>query len=255
MEIEDPSEHEVWLYELAQGVLSRLTFGGDNHAPIWTPDGKRIAFGSGRTGNRNIFWKFADGNDVPEQLTSEGHYHYASSWSPDGRTLAFSDDDPTTAEDIWLLTLKGVRQPFLQTAFTEKQAVFSPDGRWVAYTSNESGRFEVYVRPFPGPGGRTLVSTNGGTEPVWSPNGSELFYRNGDEMLAVSVAGDLDFTAAKPKLLFEKSYEAGATPTEYDVSPDGQRFVMIERSGNESAQISVVLNWFNELERLVPANN
>jgi serine/threonine-protein kinase len=129
---------------------------------------------------------------------------------------------------------------------------WSPDGRWVAYGSEESGQPEIYVRPFPGPGGRWQISTEGGVQPVWARNGRELFYRNGDKMMAVAVETGPVFAAAKPKMLFEGHYEAGIFPFEpnYDISPDGQRFLMIKASEQESAetQINVVLNWFEELK-------
>jgi len=172
--------------------------------------------------------------------------------------LAFSQVDPTTGSDICVLNLKGERKsrPFLQTPANESGGMFSPDGRWLAYQSDESGRWEVYVRPYPGPGGKVQISTEGGTEPMWARNGRELFYRNGDKMMASAVQIKPTFAAAKPKLLFVRHYEA--TPqsflANYDVSPDGQRFLMIKASEQESAatQINVVLNWSDELRRLAP---
>jgi len=134
---------------------------------------------------------------------------------------------------------------------------FSPDGRWVAYLSDESGRQEIYVRPFPGPGGKMQISTEGGTEPMWARNGRELFYRNGDKMMVTAVETQPVFAASKPELLFEAHYETGLSSFErdYDVSPDGQRFLMIKGSEQESAatQLNVVLNWSDELRRLAPA--
>jgi serine/threonine-protein kinase len=160
--------------------------------------------------------------------------------------------------DIWVLNLKGERKPrpFLQTPANESGALFSPDGSWVAYQSDESGRWEVYVRPYPGPGGKVQISTEGGVEPVWARNGRELFYRNGDKMMAVAVETKPTFAAAKPKLLFERHYEASPQSflANYDVSPDGQRFLMIKASEQEQAatQINVVQNGFEELKRRVP---
>ncbi|PYV20907.1 MAG: hypothetical protein DMG27_21925, partial [Acidobacteria bacterium] len=138
----------------------------------------------------------------------------------------------------------------------ESAPIFSPDGRWIAYQSDESGRGEIYVRPFPGPGGKTLISPEGGTQPVWARNGRELFYRNGDKMMAAAVETEPVFAAVKPKLLFEGHYETGIYTylANYDVSLDGRRFLMIKASEHEVAatQINVVLNWLEDLKRRVP---
>ena len=162
----------------------------------------------------------------------------------------------TTATDIWMLEHEGDRapSPFLATPFYEQTPMFSPDGRFLAYSSTESGRTEVYVQPYPGPGGVFPISTEGGQEPVWSADGRELFYRNGNRMMAVAVSTEPDFTAGKPRILFEGPYET-VTGGNYDVSPDGRRFVMIQ-SEEESTpkQIHVVLNFSEELKRLAPAN-
>jgi len=160
-----------------------------------------------------------------------------------------------------VLNLKGERkpQPFLQTPANESGGMFSPDGRWLAYESDESARWEVYVQPFPGPGGKVQISTEGGVEPVWARNGRELFYRNGDKMMVAAVETKPTFAAAKPKLLFERHYEASTPPVlaNYDVSLDGQRFLMIKAGEQESSetQLHVVLNWSDELSRLAPAGN
>jgi eukaryotic-like serine/threonine-protein kinase len=146
--------------------------------------------------------------------------------------------------------------PFLQTPFDESTPRFSPDGRWLAYMSNESGRNEIYVQPYPGPGGKIQISTEGGAEPAWNPSGWELFYRNGDKMMAVDTAPQPSFAAGKPRVLFEGRYEpTPATIPNYDVSRDGQRFLMLkpaEASEAAPTQINVVLNWFEELKHRVP---
>jgi serine/threonine-protein kinase len=198
--------------------------------------------------------------------------------------LALLDVAPTTAQDIWVLPLSGERKPpfdmlrtapnarqavpseaegprpFLQTTFQESTPKFSPDGRWLAYMSDESGRQEIYVQPFPGPGGKWQISTEGGREPMWARNG-ELFYRNGNQLMVVETrtqAGSQPiFSAGTPRMLFEGPYVAtGTTATNYDVTADGQRFLMVKRVAQESAaanQFNVVLNWFEELKRRVPA--
>ena len=135
--------------------------------------------------------------------------------------------------------------------------MFSPDGRWLAYVSNESGRYEIYVQPFPGPGGKRQISTGGGIQPIWARNGQELFYRNGNRMMAVEITTDPTFSPGTPSLLFEGNYLSGiAFLPYYDITPDGQRFVMIQEGWTDSAptQINVVLNWFEELKRRLPSN-
>jgi Tol biopolymer transport system component len=200
----------------------------------------------------------ADGSGATERLTTSENILVLGSWSPDGQALAFTELDATTGWDIWIMELRGDRkpQPFLQTPANESGPIFSPDGRWVAYWSDESGRSEIYVRPFPGPGGKVQISTEGGTEPMWARNGRELFYRNSDKMMASDVETRPAFAASKPKLLFEGHYETGifAFDTNYDVSPDGQNFLMVKAGEQESAatQLNVVLNWSDELRRLAP---
>jgi len=146
--------------------------------------------------------------------------------------------------------------PFLRTPFNESAARFSHDGHWLAYISDESGHWEIYVQPYPGPGARWQISTEGGTEPLWNPNGRELFYRSGDKMMAAEITTQPSFSAGQPKVLFEGHYQsAPGTFPNYDVSPDGQRFLMLKASEQEAAaptQINVVLNWFEELKRRAP---
>jgi Tol biopolymer transport system component len=242
----------LWVYDLARGTLTRLVeSGGYVTRSIWTPDGRYVTFAALESGATNLYRIPADGSGAAERLTTSETLQSPGSWSPDGQVLAFSEQDPTTGFDIWVLGLQGDRKPrpFLQTPTNESNPKFSPDGRWVAYVSDESGRKEIYVRPFPGPGGRWQISTAGGDEPMWARNGRELFYRNGDKMMATAVETNPVFAASKPKLLFEAHYETG-----YDVSPDGQRFLMIKASEQESAatQVNVVLNWSDELRRLAP---
>jgi len=251
-------EDQVWLYDLTRETLTRLTFEGNtNSNGIWTPDGKRIAFGSSMEGASNIFWQLADGSGGLERLTTSEYNHFPMSWSPDGQLLAFFEINPTTQRDIWVLQMSDRKaQPFLRTPFNESAPRFSPDGRWLAYVSDESGRREIYVQPYPGPGGKWQISTEGGTEPTWNRNGRELFYRSGDKMMAVDITTQPGFAAGKPRLLFEGHYQPtpGTTPN-YDVSPDGQRFLMIKPTEQAQAaptQINVVLNWFEELKQKVP---
>jgi eukaryotic-like serine/threonine-protein kinase len=251
-------DSQLWLYDLSRETLTRFTFvGSTNQNANWTPDGKRIVFLSNREGPLNSFWQLADGSGGLERLTTSVYANVPMSWSPDGQLLTFIEVNPTTGLDIWVMRMSDRKaQPFLRTPFNESAPRFSPDGRWLAYISDESGRFEIYVQPYPGPGGKWQISTEGGREPAWNPNGRELFYRSGNKMMAVDIATLPSFAAGKPRVLFEGPYmPTPLTTTNYDVSPDGQRFLMIKPTEQAQAaptQINVVLNWFEELKRRVP---
>jgi serine/threonine-protein kinase len=253
--VSENGEVQVWLYDLARDTLARFTFGGViNQAPVWTPDGKRIAFTSTKEGYAHIFWQLADGSGGLERLTT-GSADVSASWSPDGQQLAFLS--VRGIPQIWVLRLSDRKaQAFLQAQTLVGAPQFSPDGRWLAYVSDESGRREVYVQPYPGPGGKWLISTEGGAEPMWNHNGRELFYRSGDKMMAVDISTQPGFAAGKPRQLFEGRYlRSSYSVSSYDVSPDGHRFLMLKSVEQEQAaptQIKVVLNWSEELKRLVP---
>jgi Tol biopolymer transport system component len=228
-----------------------------NQSSIWTPDGKRIAFVSNKEGQLNIFWQLADGSGGLERLTTSEYLNAPMSWSPDGQLLAFSEVNPATGRDIWVLRLSDRKaQPFLRTPFDEGAPAFSPDGRWLVYVSNESGRNEIYVQSYPDQRGKWQISTEGGTEPTWNRNGRELFYRTGDKMMAVDIATQPGFAAGRPRMLFKRQYQPSPVMrANYDVSADGQRFLMLKPSEQAQAattQINVVLNWFEELKRRVP---
>jgi Tol biopolymer transport system component/predicted Ser/Thr protein kinase len=250
------ADSQIWDFDFARGTLTRLTFeGAGNVDPVWTPDGKRIVFKG--AGNR-LFWQPADGSGSMEALTSGplSTNDIPGSWSPDGQALVFTEGD-AAGRSIWILPLKDRKpQLFDRSQGGENAPRFSPDGRWIAYASTESGRDEIYVRPYPGPGGKWQISAEGGTEPVWNPKGRELFYRNGNKMMAVEVTTQPAFSPGRPRLLFEGSYvPTPLTLPDYDVSPDGQRFLMLKapEQAQAPAQINVVLNWFEELKRRVPS--
>jgi Tol biopolymer transport system component/predicted Ser/Thr protein kinase len=245
---------QEWLLDTKRGTLTRLTFEGNyNGALAWTPDGKRIVFGSDRAGPRNLFWQLADGSGGTERLATSDRAQIAGSWSPDGQTLAFEESNPGTGYDLLVYRVEDRKvQPFLQTRFNEIAPQFSPDGRWLAYVSDESGRNEVYVQPYPGPGGKWQISTEGGTEPIWARNG-ELFYRNGDKMMAVGTTTKANFSADTPKVLFEGHYATFNTMPAYDATPDGQRFLLAKTAEQGPQEISVVLNWTEELKQKATA--
>ena len=183
----DAANANLWVYDIARATSTRFTFGFDNQSPIWTPDGHRVTFNTTRTQPSSIFWQASDGTGQAERLTTSEHSQHPISWSPDGKILALMEANPATGWDIFVLSLDGDRtpKPFLQTNFNERAPEFSPNGRWIAYYSDESGQDEVYVRQFPSAEGKIQVSTGGGEISVWNPNGEELFYHNGDKMMVV----------------------------------------------------------------------
>jgi serine/threonine-protein kinase len=250
---------DIWIYDIARRVFSPFTpEPGRTFNPVWSPNGKRIAFCRFEERLPQLYWKPADGSALAEPLTPGDGPEFPNSFSPDGRFLAYI----TTAAgkianpDIRVLSLEANRQSraWLETPFRETSVEFSPDGRVLAYTSEESGRNEVYVRPYPGPGGRTPVSSGGGSEPAWSPDGRELFYRSGEQFLAVSVQTSPDFTVSAGRVLFSGNYSRGGRqdfPRDYDVSRDGKRFLLIkpvETKREPIRQLQLVTNWFASLE-------
>jgi dipeptidyl aminopeptidase/acylaminoacyl peptidase len=258
-------ENDIWIWHLARRTLTRLTFDpGWDRYPVWTPDGRRIVFSSQRAGAANLFWQASDGTGAAERLTEGKNIQYGSSISADGTALVF--EEQTTTADLHALALGGDRRatPLIATMFNEANGDLSRDGRWLAYRSNESGRFEVYVRPFPGvDGGRWQVSTGGGIQPLWAPNGRELFYVDPDgRIVAVPIEAGSGFRAGNPQVIVEGPFATilpGVNGRMYDVSRDGQRFLMVKRddNGEQAApppQIVVVQNWFQELKRLAPVN-
>jgi serine/threonine protein kinase/Tol biopolymer transport system component len=260
---DDPQtgNRDIWLVELARGTSLRLTSDEAwDRYPIWSPDGSRIVFATGRAGVDNLYHKPSSGTGSEEVLFQSMHGKYPIHWSADGRFIVYQVVDPKTFTDIWVLPLTGERQPFpfLQTEFSEEHPQFSPDGRWLAYTSNESGRPEIYVQSFPPSGGKWQVSTHGGAHPRWRGDGQELFYLDlrGKKLLAVAVKGDTHtFEADVPVALFDINvgrYIPGllAGMYQYDVTADGQRFLVNTLVEEPPAPpITVVLNWIAGLKR------
>jgi len=248
-----PPTRQIWTLALADGLLSPVTFEGHNYYPIWSPDGERLAFTTETESMADLRWKAADGTGTPERILTTGELNYPEAWSPDGRYLVFREQDARSQHDLWLLPLGGVdRTPrrVMELPSQEEAPAISPDGRWLAFASDLSGRFEVYVTPFPEAGARIRVSTDGGGEPVWSRDGSELFYWHESELLTARVATSPEFRVLDRTVLFAAaSYARWPFHSNYDVDPAGRRFVMVRRSDETSHRIVVVLNWFEALRR------
>jgi serine/threonine-protein kinase len=268
LEIFDGKRRDIWVYEWERDGLTRLTFAGElNENPIWTPDGQRIAYSSQEKGGTiNLWWIRADGAGDAQRLTESKSLHYAGSWRPDGKVLAFSQQSPgATAFDILTLPIEGDEKsgwkpgdpkPFVNSAFSEREPAFSPDGRWLAYESNESGSYEVYVRPFPGPGGKWQISTGGGVFPEWFRNGKELFYRTPDsKIMVVTYTGSGDsFHADKPQLWSPGQFtDRGLGNLNFDLHPDGKRFAVLKAPGTGQTaavnKLNFIFNFFEELRR------
>ena len=255
-------DYDIWVWDFKRATLTRLTTEpGLDISPIWMPNGRRIIFGSDRSGARNLWWQAADNSDLAERLTTSPNFQSPTGITADGSTLIFSEVG-AGATDLMRLPLSGDRKavPLMQTKFVERNGVVSPDGHWLAYESDSTGRLEVYVRPFPNAtAGLSQVSTAGGTRPLWAQNGKELFYVSLDnEMMRVSVEGTpTAWRSSTPVKLFDRAIRGIAVGRGYDVSPDGQRFLLIRAAGTEQAggspSIIVVQHFDEELKRLVPS--
>jgi eukaryotic-like serine/threonine-protein kinase len=246
LEIDVGSHSDLWIHDFAHATLTKATFDGDSNCPVWSADGEWLLFGSRAPGVLNLFRLRADGTGRPERILTNENEQWAGSVSPNGQLLVYMQRDRDTEGDLWKTALNGAGkpEPVLIGPYVQWGGRLSPDGRWLAYTSNESRRFEVYVTPFPGPGPKWQVSTEGGQEIVWSRNGRELFYRNGSQMMAVPIEARSEFRAGKPVQLFDSPYVLCCPGLpEYDVSLDGQRFIMLGEKQLVATHLNVVLNW------------
>jgi serine/threonine-protein kinase len=257
---------DLFVYDSERRVTTRLTFDGRSTIPTWSPDGNHIVFRSAAGGFR-LWWVRSDGAGEPQLLLESQNNVVASSFSPDGRRLAYLEVDPETGYDLWTLPLDisdpnhpkpGKPEPFLRTPAAELSAAFSPDGRWIAYRSNESGTDEVYVRPFPGPGGKWQISAGGGSSPSWAKGGRELFYEAADRRIMVleyAAKGDT-FLPGQPHVWSERQiFNPGVA--HLDLAPDGKRFAVLApeenpRSAKGSVHVTFLENFFDELRRRIP---
>jgi Tol biopolymer transport system component len=261
-----PVANQLWIYDLEAESLSRLTFEEERSgASAWSPDSKWLIFQSGGQGEGGLVRQPVDRSAPQERLTSTRARQSPNSWSSDGKFVAFSvrnGPPPTGTFNIGILPLEGDSEPeyIVASNATECCPKFSPDGKWLAYVSGEYASRQVYVRPFPGPEVKWLISEEeeGGDQPVWSPDGRELFYRSGNKTLVVSIQTQgQTLTKGSSQVLFEGQYVNHSVPAGfqyYDISPDGKRFLMLKEVTPEVNQINVVQNWFEELKRLVPTH-
>jgi dipeptidyl aminopeptidase/acylaminoacyl peptidase len=257
----------IWIYELERKTELRLTTHWDNYTPTWSRDGAYVAFGSNQNGPTGIWRARADGSGASERVVETASIAYPASWSPDDGTLAYSQLDPANGSDLWSWSAETGAQPLLQTKFQESSPMISPNGKWLAYVSDESGRAEVYVQAFPAAGRKWRMSVDGGDAPSWSADGRELFYWRGATLLITTVTIEPDFAAGETRVLLETPF---TDVLSYDASPDGEHFVVIARalgegpqvlpSGPSAAQmryspgafasdVNVIVNWFPTLER------
>ena len=274
LDIRDQDD-DIWIWDLARQTLTRLTFDPlTDSYPVWSPDSQRLVFGSTRSGPSNLYWQAADGTGAVERLTESRNPQFPYAVTPDGNAILFREDTSASPDrpDLMLLLMPsplrpaapGVSKtptPLVQTMFAERNAELAPKGQWLAYESNESGRLEIYVRPFPDVGsGRWQVSTSGGRGPLWARSGDELFYGAPDGSIqSVRVDGASSWRSSTPTTVLQGDYYP-STPVNigrpFDIAPDGKRFLMI-RAGSGDAprapdRLIVVENWFEELKRLVP---
>jgi eukaryotic-like serine/threonine-protein kinase len=270
--IESENGSDIWIHDVDRGTSTPLVTGGVNRFPIWA-DNQQITFQSARSGGVSLYSRRVDGSGEPEALIrsandpgaaqsralagllpgtmpvfTSANPHLPMSWSPDGLTLAFDERKPSAEHDIWVLTRGSDPSPFQMTPNDESAPTFSPDGKWLAYVSDESGRSAIWVQPFPGPGAKWLISPEGGTEPAWSRTGTELYYRRGDRLVSVPVTPGPEFRWGRPQNVFESRYETLDGARNYDVGADGKSFVVVRtEAADDVDRFNVVLNWFAEL--------
>ena len=246
---------DIWVLDLVRGTQTKLSLGdGEDETPAWSPDGRWVAWSTGRDDRRVILRKRADGSGAEEVLWSGPEHAHVTAFAPDGRSIFFEKQTLDMNTDVWLVPVDvpGEERVVLGTPFNEIGARLSPDGRWLAYVSDETGTGQVYVQPFPALDARYPISSAGGTEPVWSRDGTRLFYRSGPDLWAVTAGTGATFEAGIPERLIEAPNRGkGDTHTSFDVASDG-RFLIVGDQTRASETLTVILNWTEELERLLP---
>jgi serine/threonine-protein kinase len=264
--ISEPGDTNIWVLDLTTQTQTKITLEGTNIFPSWSPDGQYVTFLSDRRGRITVERKRADGGGDHEPLFAPDDYTEWTSdvtWSPDGEHLVFTVLMSTMSNargDIWAAHKDNLQDPrrIVATNAAEYGAVVSPDGHWLAYVSNESGRGEIYVQPFPDGGRRYKITTEGGIQPGWAPDGRSIYFRNNNHFLSASVSTTPVFRADAPTILFEANFAEGTffNYPNFDISPDGKRFVMIKPDPDwgVATEINLVFNWFEELERLLPSD-
>jgi serine/threonine-protein kinase len=268
LSIASPVGQDIWVYDPSRDSMLRLTFGGGAYQfPVWTPDGRYIVFTDG-VGGTGMYWTRSDGASRPQSLTQNKNGQFPWSFSPDGKRLAFAEF-PKGSGDIWTVPIEsgesglkaGSPEVFVQTPAYELFPAFSPDGRWIAYRSLESGTTEIYVRAFPDNGGKWLISTGGGAVPVWSPNGRELFYRTEDQRIMVVPYTQSNgvFVPDKPRQWSQIRLAEG-NQRNLDITPDGKRFVALMPVATPEAQmlrnhVVFLQNFEDELRRRLEGRN
>ena len=251
---------DIWTLDLQRNVFRRITFGGRNFMPVWNPNGRSVTFASiAGAGFPTIHFSPIDGSGPATPLLEPGRATIPESWSPDGQHLAFCSAGADSNWDIYLTGSDRSSTALLESRFSESSSAISPDGRWISFVSDESGESQVYVASFPDLSSRLQVSDGGGTQPVWSPDARELFFRTGSQILVVEIQDQVSLSVGIPKIVVEKA-STGRSPVpgypHYDIAPDGKRFLMMESVPMPRIDhIEVVLNWFDELERLVPTKD
>ena len=236
---------DVFVHDLQSGNARRLTNGGFHGRPLLTMDEQRVIYAVGLP-NLNLFWKPIDGAGEEERLSTSPNAQIANSVAPDGKTMVYSEFDPVTGSDLWTMALEGNHdaRPILKTRFSEGNGSISPDGRWLAYQSNETGRFEIYVAPYLSPGAAVQVTSAGGGEPRWGRDGRELYYRANDRFMSVPMTLGPAAKAGEPRLLFTGDYLSEGL-----FVPSVDRFLLIRQNAQESAgrTLDLVLGWFDDL--------
>lgn len=261
---------DTWVHDISRDTDSRFTFGVEHRDPCWTPDGKRITYSGFKDGKYGLFWKAADGSGSEEELFLTPMPVFPWFWSPDEKTLLYASEGPADDWDISAFTLPDHKTlPIWKTPFTDEWGIFSPDGKWIAFGTDESGRYEVYIAPFPAMSPRARVSINGGMHPLWSPDGRELYYRTAESLeamaaralsvkvkiMAVPIETSPALKVGTPHELFEGPYFSSGH--DWAITPDGRDFIFIQDTEGQSGpgEMNVVLNWFEDLKRRAPQSS